>query len=222
MNLNDPSTLRSLSALVQWSAIILVFFGGCLQVLRHVIDLREKRISSSLTASKDDTQRQREAELHDKLEISRRQVADLEDQIVLATAVVEATLSWDALDNGNDWTSQETGNRSYIAFGNGSEVLLLVRSQAIVAKSKVKGIVTYYATYDLNAPESEVNAPLRRLAQAEFMQIGFPDIPEGTRITSGNVKMTLNGNKKVIVPIDPQAITDHKSISKSMESLRAL
>ena len=222
MNFNDPSTLRSISALVQWVAIIFVFLGGCLQVLRHIIDLREKQVSSFLAVSKDNAQRQRETELNDKLETSRKLVADLENRIVSATAVVEATLSWDALGNSIDWGSQETGNRSYIAFGHGSEALLIVRSQAIVAKSTVKGIVTYYATYDLNAANSEVNAPLRRLAQAEFMQIGFPDIPEGTRILSGNVKMTINGNKKVVVPIDSQPIAGHESISRSMETLRAL
>ena len=166
---------------------------------------------------------QRQSELRSQLEASHNQLADLGGRILAATAVVDAVLDWDALGNSNDWKAELTGNVSYVAFAQESQALLVIRSQSIVGTSKVKGIVTFWATCDLNAPESQVNCNLQQLSNATYMQIGIPDLfPEGTPITGGTVQMTINGNKKRSFTLLPQKITDRKIIVTDIEALRDL
>jgi hypothetical protein len=50
MDWNDPNALRTASTIIQWCAIVLIFFGGGLQITKLVIDVRERRINSERAA----------------------------------------------------------------------------------------------------------------------------------------------------------------------------
>ena len=214
---NDIESLQRLAKIVPYIFIVVGFViavGG--QFAKAKVEDRVKQLQKHAEA-------QRQAHLLSQLEASRNEVAELGSRILAATAIVEAVLTWDALGNSNDWKAVLTGNMSYVAFGHDSAALLVIRSQSVVGASKTKPIVTFWASCDLNAPESQVNCGLKQLSKAAFLQIGLPDLfPEGTPVTGGTVHITINGNKKLSFPIAPQKISDHKIIVTDMDKLREL
>lgn len=214
---NDIETLQRVAKIVPYVFIVVGFvIALCGQFAKTKIEDRVKQLQKHVET-------QRQAELRTQLEASRNEVAELGGRIFAATAVVEALLDWDALGNSNDWKAVLTGNISYVAFAHDAQPLLVIRSQSVVGTSKTKGIVTFWATCDLNAPESQVNCNLQQLSKAGFIQIGIPDpFPDGTLITGGSVQVTINGNKKRSFPLSPQKISDRKIIVTDLEALRDL
>lgn len=81
MHWSDPQSLRTFSTVIQWVAIALVFFGGCLQIAKHLVDLRERRISREIADAKDKEQAKREGELRLKLDESDKKIKSLELEI---------------------------------------------------------------------------------------------------------------------------------------------
>jgi septal ring factor EnvC (AmiA/AmiB activator) len=80
LSLSDPSDLKRLSNLLQWAAIALVFCGGVLQLLRFVVDQREKTISAALSQQKEAVQLQREKETGERLAQAHEDIGRLKDQ----------------------------------------------------------------------------------------------------------------------------------------------
>jgi len=142
--------------------------------------------------------------------------------IVSATATVDASLEWDALGNSNEWKSVSEGTTGYVAFGIAANPLLIIRSRYVIMKSSRKGEVLFTAWCDLNAPESRVNGSLNELRTADIMQIGFPDVPDGTRIVSGTASVTINGNRQVTLQLQPQAVADHRAVVRDLLALRKM
>lgn len=70
-SLSDPSNLKRLSGVLQWIAIGLVFCGGFVQVLRLIVDQRERAISREIATDKENEQQDREAALRADLEASK-------------------------------------------------------------------------------------------------------------------------------------------------------
>ena len=60
---SDPATLKRLSPLLQWGAIGLVALGALVQTAKHLVDLRERSLSSALAREKEDTRAKKEAAL---------------------------------------------------------------------------------------------------------------------------------------------------------------
>jgi len=52
-SLSDPANLKRLSAVLQWCAIALVFSGGLLQVLRYMVDQRERELLQGVVSQKE-------------------------------------------------------------------------------------------------------------------------------------------------------------------------
>jgi len=67
----DPTALKRLSANLQWVAIALVVCGVVVQVVKHLVDLRERNVSTALSASKEDARIKKEQELQAALEKSK-------------------------------------------------------------------------------------------------------------------------------------------------------
>lgn len=80
LSLSDPADLKRLSNLLQWTAIALVFFGGALQLLRFVVDQREKTISAGLFQKKKAAQLQREQETAAQLAQANVEIGQLKEQ----------------------------------------------------------------------------------------------------------------------------------------------
>ena len=78
MNWNDPTFLRSASAVIQWFVIGFASIAVCLQTAKHFVDLREKRISGELAAAKEGAQRASELALQEKLDSSEKRVRSLD------------------------------------------------------------------------------------------------------------------------------------------------
>lgn len=74
MFFEDPANLKRLSGLLQWFAIGLVFLGGVLQLLRFVVDQREKSLSLALSQQKETARVERENALRADLEQSRAEL----------------------------------------------------------------------------------------------------------------------------------------------------
>jgi septal ring factor EnvC (AmiA/AmiB activator) len=80
LSFSDPVELKRLSNLLQWAAIALVFCGGVLQLLRFVVDQREKTISAALAQQREAAQMQRDKETGERLSQAQNEIARLEAQ----------------------------------------------------------------------------------------------------------------------------------------------
>jgi hypothetical protein len=210
---SNIATLQKLSKFASYIFIVLGFIIAiCGQFARTKIDDRVKYLQKQIND-------QQQAELQNKLDASHRKVDELENQIISATASVEAFLSWDVLENIDEWKAVLEGNVSYVAFGRDTDALLIIRSQIVVGSSKTKGFVTLSANCDLSAPESQVNCDFQQLSETTFIQIGLPDlVPEETLVSSGTVHLTINGNKKLSFALTSQRVNDHKIVIPNVEA----
>jgi tetratricopeptide (TPR) repeat protein len=73
----DPTALKRLSANLQWCAIALVVCGVVVQVVKHLVDLRERSVSAALSAAKDQSRIKKEQELQVALEKSKQDYEQL-------------------------------------------------------------------------------------------------------------------------------------------------
>ncbi len=64
-------------------------------------------------------------------------------------------------------------------------------------------------------------ASLGLIKSFDIMQIGFPDVPEGTKLTSGTASVTINANRQAALSLEPQAITE-RAITHSVAALKEL
>ena len=143
-------------------------------------------------------------------------------RITAATATVEASLAWDTLGNSSDWKSIVDGNTGYVAFVSGSTPLLIIRSHHVIMKSTQKGRVEFTAVCDLNSQLSEVNCSLNELRSAKLVQIGLPDVPDGIRLLSATVTITINANKRIAIVLPEQDVREHRALTSQVEPLQQL
>jgi hypothetical protein len=155
------------------------------------------------------------SQLHSEIEAQH-------DRIVSAKAVIVAKLNWDVLGNSEHWKSVITGNTSYIAFVKQDQVILLIRSQNIVQESNVKGEVVFQTVCDLSAAESEVKGSIKDLRDAEFLQIRFPDTPNGTLVASVTIELTINGNQTIHFQLGKRNLSGDIMISHEIKPLKKL
>jgi hypothetical protein len=78
MNWSDPSFLRNVSANIQWLVIAFASIAVCLQTAKHFVDLRERRISSTLAAEKDAEQEAREKALRQQVDATGKRIHALD------------------------------------------------------------------------------------------------------------------------------------------------
>lgn len=215
MNWNDPNFLRSASAGIQWLVIALASLAVCLQTAKHFIDLREKRISSGLTALKEKDQQKREEELREKLETSEKQIKSLDLELS-----IDLVANWKAgmepIGKGFMWT----GSKAVI-------ITFRLTSGAVVSVDFVRAENINYSRIDAEivrltyrtsaAPGSAAFSlsPEQILAieSIEFVTIGLsPDILDKTviKISRLHAAFTANGRVNFAATDAPQMALDIK------------
>ena len=196
--------LKRLGSLLQWLAIGLVFLGGTLQLLRFVVDQREKTVSGELARQKEGAQLEREAALRSDLQESRAQLEQLANRDVFRPLAPH--LRQDVVDYFRALASQ-SGNADLnisISTENGSrnralvrdEMLALLREAGISAqdagvRTTFGGVLPKLNFRLAGATEQIGNAFLRGLAmvikESEFLGHKVDRLPVGT------IEMDLNG-----------------------------
>lgn len=141
------------------------------------------------------------------------QLASIRDNIVSAAATVDLVLDWPLPKGNASWSAYLTGNVGYVAFGRRGLDLLVIRSHQVIMKSVSAQQVSLVELCDLNAPESVVRSSLHDLIGLDLLQLGLPDtVPEATRVASGSVKVTLNGNREVVIPAEGAVVHNAKIV----------
>ena len=164
--------------------------------------------------------RQLEAEKKATIVALETKVETARTKVVSASATVNLALIWSI--PGQSWKSVTTGTASYVAFGRGAEILLVLRSRHVVMEATSADHVSFTAFCDLNAPDSLVRASLRDLGKADVLQVATPKVPNGVVVESGTVKMTLNGNQELVIPVSKTVVQDEKIVVAVKDMERAL
>ncbi len=148
---------------------------------------------------------------------SEKQLESLRNNIVSGAATVDLILDWpipkgDARSTMTSWSAY-LGGVGYVAFAHRTSPLLVIRNRGVVMKSISDQRVSLISFCDLNTPESLVHSSLHDLIKADLLQVGLPEtVPDSTRVESGSVKVTLNGSREVVIPIQGVVIHDAKII----------
>jgi hypothetical protein len=181
---NAITELRSLSSILQWSAIALVFFGGFLQIGTFIVDRRVKTLEQAEQAEK----------LNPVAQVIRT-----------ATAIVE--LVQDAKDPLN---THFMDSGAVIAFGKGTQALMVLRSLDSFANQNGRGEIIWRATLTLDLADPSVGRPIRSLKETEYVQVAFGQLKEGATIKSGSVTVTINSAVQLRAELPTQIVTQQQ------------
>jgi hypothetical protein len=213
---NSAESLHNLSGILQWVSFALIFVGLGSQVSKYFVDQREKELSALTQASRDSSQAIRvegfEAtidSLKSDLTDSRRTIGELEKRTVpvdiykqmirTASATVEVLVH--SAEKVNT-TFMDRGG--FLAFGKGSDALLIVSATTSTARTVSEGTVAYRGVFDLDVTSDATKHPVSYLRMADYVQIGFKMIAEGSEVTGGRVIITINNAVRMEDVIPPQ------------------
>ena len=204
-SLSDAADLKRLSSLLQWLAIGLVFLGGALQLLRFVVDQREKAISAELSRQKDNAQLEREATLRGDLQKSQAQLQQLASRDIYRPLTAEVRQNMVSYLRTLRLRPDAAGLKVVISIETGSrnrvfvrdEILSILKEAGVPAEDGRAGITFGSgALPKLNfriakTDEQLVNALLQGLS----LMIKETDFPghKVDGLAAGTIEMDLNG-----------------------------
>lgn len=214
MDLNDPTTLRSVSTLLQWFAIALIFLGGSFQLAKHLVDLRERRISSSLLVQKEGAQQKREEALRSELETSEKRIRSLDVQVSL-----RANIKWkdNLVPDPTRWIMLSGTRAAVVDFllSDGtviSEEFHRAENMSLTAQKDGSTTVSYRSTA---APGSEIFSLLPDQLHA-VKNIGFTclfgqDLLSDTQVVFRALELTffVNGRPLLVAHLDFNETVDY-------------
>jgi hypothetical protein len=177
---NSLGSLRSTSAWLQWISISLVFISGLLQLGKFLVDRRERALSAIA-----------QAEL----------INPAAQAIQGATITVELVV---ASDQQINTTYMDSGG--YAAFGRGAESLLAAGATQSRAMQNGKGEVLWRGVFTMDAADVAIGKPVRSLKQAEYLQIGFHQLPPDAQIKSGRALVTINNAVRLEIGVPAQVL----------------
>ncbi len=209
MNWNDPTFLRSASAVIQWLVIALASIAVCLQTAKHFVDLREKRINSALAAARDEAQKLRELGLQQKLDASEKRIRSLALRITF-----EAFAKWKGGKPPNPGEFISIGSAEWfvqlkLIFRGGEAVNVEFRNDEAITYRPLSDGVTEVSYWVTAAPGSKVFALLaddvELVRDVKFTCIGFnADALAEPSITIGSLKLlfAVNGGEAFASSVD--------------------
>ena len=212
----SADSLRTLSIYLQWFSISLVFIGGTLQVAKLVVDHREKEIITSLQKEREKSQAEIEAHLTQKVTLLESDLAKRQSEISelhkktefvdpfkqplrTGTATVEVVIS-----SNDNLDSHFMDRGGYIAFGKGSQALLVMSSIDCFGKQIGNGQVLYRGIFNLDATDKSIGKPIAHLTEADYAQIGFSPMAEKSTIIRGSVICTFNSAVRIETAVPAQ------------------
>jgi len=195
---SDLHSLRTVSAWFQWVSIGLVFLSGLLQVGKYLVDRREKAISAAVSA-----------------ELINPVAQPIRTASVTIEVIQESSdpLNTHFMDSGG-----------YVAFGRGTDSVMVLSGEQSDARQTGKGEVVWRAVFNMDATDPVVGKTVRSLRGAEFLQIGFGQLPEKSHIIRGSAVVTINSAVRLELPIPEQHMDGDKifvrDIARFCEVLR--
>jgi hypothetical protein len=167
------------------------FMGGLDNILRF-LDERVLKLSDSKTTPLQDI---------------------MDTSILTATATVDIIIASDKAEGKTSHIAP--GN--YVAFGKGSEALLVMSSTECTSEQTGERTLRYYSTVSLEATSRALNQPLSMLKEAEYVQICLEPMPSGSHVLSGKALCVFNGDIPMEIPIKPQRMTGELIIIRDID-----
>ncbi len=192
---NDIGSLRNFSGWLQWVSIALVFVSGFLQVGKYIVDRREKVLTGIEQAELVNPNRQ---------------------PINTGSATVELTIESEQQVN-----SHFMDRGGYLAFGRGTETMMVLRSLDCFGTQNGKGEVVWRAVLSLDASDVSIGKTIRSLSEAEFVQIGFTPLAANSRVKGGIAIVTLNSAVRLEIPIPSQRMDEDHIMVRELSPVRA-
>lgn len=190
---NSIGALRGLSAWLNWLSIGLVFLGGFLQLGKFLVDRRERHLASLIQEERLNPNRQ---------------------PIRIGSATVEVLIESDEQINTH---YADTGG--YLAFGKGTDGLMLLSSFDCFARQTGRHEVMYRGVFALDATDASVGQPVAYLRDTEFVQIGFGPIPRDSRVKGGKALVTINSAVQIEIPIPAQTMDGDRIMVRDLARL---
>lgn len=224
MSWNDPSFLRSASAGIQWLVIALASLAVCLQTAKHFIDLREKRISSSLTALKEKDQQNREEELREKLETSEKRIKSLDLELSI-DIVAKWKAGMEPIGKGFMWTGSKAVIITFKLSSGAVVSVDFVRAENVnYTRIDAETVRLTYRTFAVpgSAAFSLLPEQILAIQSMEFVTIGLsPDILDETVVTISRLHAAFiaNGRVSFAATDAPQMAVDIKGAQSGTPKL---
>jgi hypothetical protein len=186
--------LKQLSSFLQWLSIALVFFSGFLQVGKYIVDKRERNLSAIEQAEK---------------------LNPIAQIIHTGSAVVEMLVSTD-----QKFSNHFMDSGAYAALCQGSEPLMTMASGDSFAVQNGEGEVKWRALISLDLADKSIGKPVRHLRDAEYVQLAFGQLPDGSIIKSGSLVVTLNSAVRLELAIPPQKVAEKRFFIRDLSPLK--
>ncbi len=224
-------SLKNLSGYLNWFSISLIFFGGFLQIAKHIVDRREKNLSELLQLEKDSIKSIQEVELKNKVDNLKGELGDklkevdelkekakftnpYEQPIHSGSSTVEVVIQSDKEINTN---FMDQGG--YIAFGVKGKPIMVMASTSCIGVTTGKNQVTYRGVFNLDAADVAIGKIINTLKETEFVQIGFKPMPEQSLILDGKAICTINGIVRFEMKIPQQTMAKDFMIISNLKEV---
>lgn len=193
---NDIGQLKQLSGILQWVSIALVFVSGFLQVGKYAVDKRENALTGVQQAEK---------------------LNPTAQPIHSGSAIIEMLVT----------TDQKYGNHfmdsgAYAAICHGPEPMLIMKSGDSYAIQNGDGEVKWRAVLSLDLADPSMGKPIRHLKDADFVQLAFGQLPEGSIVKSGSLVITLNSAVRIEFAIPAQKVAEKIFFIREMAPLKTV
>ncbi len=153
--------------------------------------------------------------------LRKKPIGEVEDEnpfrkaISAASAKVEVVIA-----SADQFDGAVRGCADYLAFGKGSQALLLASSTQCRVRPTAVGEVTYRGAFAMDSGDPAVGRPVSFLKEAEYLQIRFELVPANSKILKGKVIWTFNDAVDFEFAIPPQTTLDGRIFIRDLDKLR--
>jgi len=140
-------------------------------------------------------------------------VAPFRQSVKTATAMLEIAVESDAKINTEYLDKGATAD-----FSREGEILLRMSSMSSSARQSGSGRVIYGAKLGMNAADAGLGTPVQALKTADTARVFFQKMPLESKVLTGRLSVTINGEVPVEIEIPPQDVKDGLVAARDISS----
>lgn len=227
---NNLQNLVSLSNVIQWISIGMIFIGGLLQLGKYFVDNRIGTIKDKDLLKKEILRQETEGKLNNQIDslktdltYSKTEITELRKKtkyvdpyaqpIQSCTATVYVKIKSNEIVN-----TQFMDLGGYVAFCIKDKEILLLSDNECNAKSIEPEVILYSGVFNLNANHQSIGHELPFLKGTEYIQLQFMPMKQDYTVLDGKVVCTFNGNARMEFLIPAQKMYNKLIFIRNLSS----
>lgn len=206
---NNLQNLVSLSNVIQWISIGMIFIGGLLQLGKYFVDNKIGTIKDKDIAKNEILRQETEGKLNNQVDSlkfdltdSKHEITELRKKTKYVDPFTQPIQSCVAtvyvkIKSGEKVNANYMDLGGYVAFGIKDKEILYLSDSKCDAKSINQEVILYNGVFNLDANHPSIGRELSFLKGTEYIQLQFMPMKQDYDVLDGKVVCTFNGNARM-------------------------